>query len=288
MACYHSITAYQGNDGVVTFAERVTHGSMRTLSLPCGQCVGCRLERSRQWAMRCVHESSLSESNCFLTLTYSDDFLPACRSLLYRDFQLFMKRLRKRFHHERIRFFMCGEYGELSGRPHFHACLFGFDFPDKLFFRRVGSGFDIYTSVVLDGLWAKGFASLGAVTFESAAYVARYIMKKVTGDLAVEHYGGRVPEFAHMSLKPGIGARWFDKYVSDVFPGDYVVVNGMKVRPPKYYDKRLCKMDEDNFAMVSMLRDQGARLRFEDNSAERLAVKEVVTRARIRGLRRVL
>ena len=110
-------------------------GPHRELQLPCGQCVGCRLERSRQWVVRCIHEASLYENNCFLTLTYSDDCLPNGNDLIYRHFQLFMKRLRKRFG-SNIRFYMCGEYGDLFGRPHYHACLFNFDAPDKVLYRR--------------------------------------------------------------------------------------------------------------------------------------------------------
>jgi hypothetical protein len=295
MPCYHPIPAYQGSDGKVVFVERLHKDVVRRLELPCGQCVGCRLERSRQWAVRCVHEASCHESNCFLTLTYSDDFLPVSGSLVYRDFQLFMKRLRKRFSCFDVtlgvwvpRFYMCGEYGDLNARPHFHACVFGFDFPDKVLFRRCGSGCDIFTSVICDGLWRKGFASVGSVTFESAAYVARYVMKKITGDEAVVHYGKRVAEFCHMSLKPGIGGVWFDRWKTDVYPHDYVVVNGVKVRPPKYYDKRLTRLDSDTMALVSLSRDVSVRERFEDNSDERLAVKEVVQRARLRFLRRQL
>jgi len=182
MACYHPVQAYLGEDGVVTFAERRTHGSVSCLRLPCGKCVGCRLERSRQWAVRCMHEAQLHDRNCFITLTYDEAHVPAGFSLRYRDFQLFMKKLRKFAGHP-VRFFMCGEYGGEHSRPHFHACLFGFDFPDKVQFKRVGGGAVIYRSSVLERLWLQGFSTIGAVTFESAAYVARYVMKKLDGAL---------------------------------------------------------------------------------------------------------
>ena len=151
--------------------------------VPCGQCIGCRLERSRQWAIRCVHEASLHTDNCFITLTYSPDCLPSDGSLNHDDFQKFFKRLRKHIAPKKIRYYMCGEYGEdlqqpsKLGRPHFHACLFGLDFDDKQLYI-VRDDVKLYTSATLEKIWGKGFVTIGDVTFESAAYVARYIAKK--------------------------------------------------------------------------------------------------------------
>lgn len=225
MPCFHPMPAVRLPDGSVTFTSR-SKVDGNDFELPCGQCAGCRLERSRQWAIRCVHESQMHERNCFITLTYSDEFLPPHGGLIYRDFQLFMKRLRKRTGVP-VRFFMCGEYGELDQRPHFHAILFGCDFDDRKYFSKTGSGYKLYTSDLLSELWGMGHCPVGNVTFDSAAYVARYCMKKVTGDLADAHYAvdtpngifQREPEFAHMSLKPGIGSTWLAKYRSDVFLG---------------------------------------------------------------------
>ena len=144
--------AVRFSDGSVKFVSRNKAGVEGTLELPCGQCIGCRLERSRQWAMRCLHEASLHDFNAFITLTYSDSNLPPGGSLHYTDFQLFMKRLRKRAGMP-VRFYCGGEYGE-SGtvRPHFHACLFGYDFPDKVFYKKTGSGERIYTSKLLESV----------------------------------------------------------------------------------------------------------------------------------------
>lgn len=177
------------------------------MTVPCGQCLGCRLERSRQWALRCVHEASLYDDNCFITLTYSDEFLPRDYSLDVSHFQRFMKRLRKRFG-EGIRFFHCGEYGSQFGRPHYHAILFNLDFPDKVFLKEQ-NGQTLYRSKILEELWPFGHSSVGSATFESAAYVARYILKKVNGDAADEWYAAvdhdtgeffqRKPEYTTMS-----------------------------------------------------------------------------------------
>ena len=298
MPCYHPIAAYQTVDGQVVFSERRYFDISRTLSLPCGQCVGCRLERSRQWAMRCLHEAKLHENNCFITLTYNDEHLPNDRSLHYRDFQLFMKKLRKKFG-SKIRFYMCGEYGEKFDRPHFHACIFGFDFPDRKYWKQTGSGSKLYRSEELEKLWKYGFSSIGDVNFESAAYVARYIMKKVTGqgkhdqhykftDLSTGEVLEKKPEFNKMSLKPGIGYEWFKKYKSDVYPHDYVIINGRKVRPPKYYDLKYSKESPYEWEEVQQKRIDVGKANFEDNTDARLLVKETITKARVKMLKREL
>lgn len=236
-----------------------------------------------------MHEAQLHEHNCFITLTYAENPI----TLVYRDFQLFMKRLRKV--KGKVRFFVCGEYGEIGARPHFHACLFGCRFEDRRLFSS-RNGIRLYDSPLLSRLWPFGFASIGDVTFQSAAYVARYIMKKVTGDEAEAHYlvvnpdtgelVNRVPEFSHCSLKPGIGSGWFDKFAADIYPSGEVVVNGVKCAPPKYYDRKYAELDSDGFARVAFEREMRARLRVADNTVERLAVKETVAKARMRFLKR--
>jgi hypothetical protein len=257
-----------------------------------------------------MHEASLYKNNCFLTLTYADEHLPADYSLHYEDFQKFMKRLRKRFKGMQpaayaesadrfpIRFYMAGEYGEQFGRPHFHACIFNFDFSDKYLWQKTESGSKIYRSEILEELWPFGHSSIGEVNFQSAAYVARYIMKKVTGGMADQHYEevnintgeitSRKPEFNKMSLKPGIGYDWYKRYKADVYPHDYVIVNGKKVKPPKFYDKKYADDHPWEFDQVLWEREKAARLRLDDNTDERLAVKEAVTNATLKRLPRKL
>lgn len=288
MPCYHPLSAFQCSNGEVVFSERAKFDIVKSLSLPCGQCIGCRLERSRQWAMRCMHEASLYESNSFVTLTYASEFLPHRGQLEYPAFQKFMKRLRKNGP-EKVRFYMCGEYGPENGRPHFHACLFNRDFPDKYYWARTGSGEKIYRSPELERLWPFGSSSVGAVTFESAAYVARYCVQKVTGHNAKFHYARRdaegdyqlVPEFNHMSLKPGIGSPWLAKFQTDVFPNDFVVVRGKECKVPKYYDKLFERANPEEFEEIKFKRELDARARSGDNTDERLAVREIVTRSRL-------
>lgn len=296
MPCYHPLAAYQAATGDIVFYESARFDIVRSLSLPCGQCIGCRLERSRRWAMRCMHEASLYERNCFVTLTYDQEHLPRRGQLDYAEFQRFFKRLRKFADPCRVRFYMCGEYGPSCGRPHFHSCLFGFDFPDRRHWKITDSGSAIYRSQSLENLWPFGFSSIGDLTFQSAAYVARYCVAKVTGFNSRYHYARvdgdgpyqLVPEFNRMSLKPGIGARWLEKYQSDVFPRDYVIINGVQCRVPDYYDKLLERRFPDEIEDIKAARVAEAKLRYEDNTDERLAVKETVHKARVRDLSRSL
>lgn len=228
------------------------------VTIACGQCVGCRLERSRQWAIRCVHEAQMHNENCFITLTYNPKHLPKDKSLNVEHFKKFMKRFRKRY--GKVRYFHCGEYGEKTKRPHYHACIFGYNF-DDLELVTARTKFPVYTSKKLQQLWSCpnckepiGFVQIGTLTFESAAYVSRYIMKKVTGEKAkelneegltpyewVDKKTGEVfdlkPEYTTMSRRPGIGKDWYDKYKNDVYNYDYVVIRGKKMKAPKYYDR---------------------------------------------------
>lgn len=282
MVCYHPIKGYRGPGGKVQFTAR---GALCHAEVPCGQCIGCRLRRSREWAIRCVHESTLYDRNCFLTLTYAPEFLPADGSLQKRHMQLFWKRLRKRF--GRVRYYMCGEYGSQLNRPHYHACVFGFDFDDKRLWS-VRGGNRLYRSAALEELWPYGFCTVGDVTFDSAAYVARYIAKKVFGDQAPEHYQGRLPEYTDMSRRPGIGFDWFQKFSGDVFPSDFLVLSGtkVKIKPPKYYETIFDVDNPEIMDYVKRERRRRARAQRFENSAERLAVREECQIARLGQLKR--
>lgn len=254
------------------------------LELPCGQCVGCRLERSRQWAVRCLHEASLHEDNCFVTLTYSEENIPDDGSLDKRHWQLFAKRLRKRL--GSFRFFHCGEYGERLARPHYHACLFGLNFPDRKYYKDVGAKARLDTSDLLDDIWGLGFCTVGDVTFESAAYVARYVMKKVTGKEADSHYDGLQPEYVTMSRRPGIASDWFRKWSNEVYPSDEVIVRGHPCRPPRFYDNLLEAGEPSVFDAVKRKRVAEIGDHAEDLTPERLKVREACTKARVGLLRR--
>lgn len=245
--------------------------------------------------MRCVHEASLHNRNCFITLTYDDEHLPYDLSVNVRHFQLFMKRLRKKYGHQ-IRFFHCGEYGENFGRPHYHACIFNFDFEDRILWT-TRENVHLYTSAALQELWPFGFSTVGDVTFESAAYVARYVMKKLTGDKADAYNWThpitgevytRAPEYVTMSRRPGIGKGWFDKFKSDVFPHDHVIVNGVPCKPPRYYETLYDLLPDGNMVPIKAARTLNSKKHACDNTLRRLKDRAEVQSSRINQLKRTL
>lgn len=256
-------------------------GNSLTRPLACGRCIGCRLEYTRQWGVRCMHEASLYDFNVFVTLTYDDPHLPVNGSLDYSHFQLFMRYLRRTG--RKVRFFMSGEYGDETLRPHYHALLFNCWFPDMKYWRMSDSGFKLYRSAELESLWTRGNSEIGMVSFESARYCAKYVTKRITGDGAAAHYGDRVPEFARMSLKPGIGAEWFKRHGwSDVLPDGQVVVNGRKSAAPRFYRERLKFYWPDRAENQAMERHEAVLDAIPENGNDRLRAKEAVKRAAIK------
>lgn len=306
MPCFHPLRGYrasrpnQNGKFPVVFTYQAGFAD-QPISLPCGQCVGCRLERSRQWALRCVHESKLYDKNCFVTLTYSDACLPDAASLVVEHHQLFMKRLKSAVRYkfgksaaDGIRFYMCGEYGERFGRPHYHFLLFNWDFPDKRYKRVNSNGDRIFESDFLSKLWPDGQTEIGSVTYQSAAYVARYIMKKITGDDAVAHYGDRIPEYTAMSN--GIGKNFFRRFATDMFPSDFLIHDGKKHRIPRYYDSQYeivhdfvpSVLSLSPLKKVKSKRRRAAAGHADDNTPERRSVREKVQLARLSSLKRGL
>lgn len=305
MACYHPLTALvtgvRADNGkkslkVISKADSCyQHPLSEYIKLPCGNCIGCREDRAKTWAIRCVHEASLYEKNCFITLTYDNANLPKDGSLVKSHFQLFMKRLRKRYGNG-IRYYQCGEYGEQFSRPHYHACLFNFDFPlkskenpDGKYLWKETRGGSLFLCEALEKLWPYGFVSCGAVTFDSAAYVARYIVKKINGDLAPGHYQGRQPEYTTMSRRPGIAKDWFKKYKeSDValaYREGFITMNGKTYKIPKFYDLNYEITDPLLFKSVKETRQKKAKEN-PDNEPDRLAVRKTIHNARYQKLNR--
>lgn len=300
MTCFKPLLAYRGEADKIFFYKKQKFRYKKLFykaefKLPCGQCINCRLERSRQWAVRCLHEAKLHDSNCFITLTYSDEFRPEGDQLHLPHFQLFMKKLRKKYGNG-IRYFHCGEYTPINKYPHYHACIFGFDFDDRVYFKTTKSGSKLYTSKKLEKLWTFGYSSVGDVTFESAAYVARYICDKVTGKNAEKHYLdnmgfldkdtgeliARVPEYTTMSRRPGIGSSFYDSLFSDIYPRDEVIIRGKSMQPPRYYDAKLKEADPGLFEIIKASRVENALKFSADNTVERLSDREKVATAKLR------
>lgn len=312
MTCFRPVDAWksltrQTENGRAVIAFKLSDAGIdyEFVKLPCGQCVGCRIDRSKAWALRCVHEASRYSDNCFITLTFGGEFVN-CTSLVKSDFQKFIKRLRKRFIGFSavensdgkvvypIRYFHCGEYGSELGRPHHHACLFNFDFVDRVLWS-VREGVRLYRSDSLEELWPFGFATVGDVTFESAAYVARYVTKKINGDESEAHYrrvdleSGEVvsvePEYVTMSRRPGIGHAWFEEFGSEAFSKDFTTFGGRKFSIPVYYDRLYDAIDPVGMASIKETRKARAEAS-KDKGPWRLVQRERCAEARVKRLKR--
>lgn len=270
----------------MTFKSKEGIPHTKTL-IPCGKCIGCKLEKSRQWAMRSYHEAQLHDENCFLTLTYDNEHINTMMDLVPEDMQLFMKRYRKHLSKEgiKIRYLYAGEYGENLARPHYHACIFGHDFHDKLYWSNSKTGNKLYVSALLQKLWPYGYSYVQNFTWDTAAYTARYVTKKITGEKAEEHYQGRHPEFIRMSLKPGIGSDWLKKYEGDVYQNDMAMSRpGLISRPPKYYDRMYEKMNPDRLEELKKKRQEATRNVEPDY--DRLEVQERIHNRKATKLKR--
>jgi hypothetical protein len=318
MACFHPVQALRprtGSESTKLIFNPNPRSEGDLIQVRCCQCVGCRTDHAREWAVRCVHEASCHEANSYLTLTYAPEKVPEGYTLVLEHFQDFMKRFRQRLVDDlwrkkisehsgevtkdikrflrklaqkeapKIKFFHAGEYGEEYGRPHYHALIFGYDFPDKKFYK-VYKGNRLYQSEFLSSLWTLGYATIGALTFESAAYVARYCMKKITGVQADAHYTvvdeetgeifKRKPEYTTMSRNKGIGKEWYDKYKhTDLYNSDNVVLPGRSpLKIPKYYDNNYKMEHPLEFEDLQFKRAERAQSRAHENTPERLAVRK--------------
>jgi hypothetical protein len=302
MPCYEPVPALlrvdrDGRRRLVFSSVGVGQG----ITLPCGYCLGCRLERARQWAVRIMHESKMHSENSFITLTYDEKHLPAGGTLSVEDCQLFLKRLRDRISPVRIKFFLCGEYGESMGRPHYHAIVFGYGFPDRKLYSR-SKDVSTWTSLLLSETWGLGSTRLGSVSWDSALYVANYATKKVRTNKAAEEQrlAGRKPEFLLMSRggrskgSVGIGGTWLEKFHTDVFPSDQCIVRGRAVRPPLYYYRWLEARNPSAAARVRLAREKYASnlekvvlasgremMVSPSRNARRLKMSETIARAKL-------
>ena len=296
MPCYHPLTMGFDSNGERTFSEKKHHPEFVPIRIGCGKCVGCRIDRSREWAVRCMHELQMHSQSCYITLTYkntelvlTDEGVP---TLFHDHFQLFMKKLRKKFG-DGISFFMCGEYGDKEHRPHYHAILFGVDFNDKEFCKLNEQGDYLYKSKTLDELWGhndpeKVPSLIGNVTFQSAAYVARYVMKKLGGPME-ELYDGRLPDYGKASRKYAIGRKWLEKYWEDIFNyNDCRLPDGTRVPIPRYYVRWL---EKNHFERYMLYRSRDMTYMDDpeyiyEQSPQRLKVKETIKKKSIKRLRR--
>lgn len=297
MACYKPLTAYYSKEsGQLTFSPR---GDCAAISLPCGRCIGCRIDRSRDWQTRLINESQTVGPGeaLSLTLTYAPEHLPEHGSLRKRDLQLFMKRLRAHVwkkNRKRVRFFAVGEYGTRGGRSHYHALTFGFPLPDDAQkFRKSGKGNAMYRSDTLEKLWGMGDVSIQLFCSSAARYVTSYVTKRLTGELARPHLevvgelgqlvAVREPEFQVQSSRPGIGGTFFQRFSKDIASSDFMILRTRtgfrKAGVPKYYDRLLKRADPALADEIKAQRQLQGVARRWDQTPERLAVREEVAKA---------
>ena len=286
MACYHPIPARQEGARVQLWPPM---GS-EDLALPCGTCIGCRSSRATAWANRCTHEASRWKWNCFATLTYDDSHLPAEGHLDAAALRNFFKRLRKRTGTDResirsnrshgIRYLACGEYGEETERPHYHALLFNCTFADAY---TVGK--DRYGSHVLSEVWPFGMAEFSPFTPGAAQYVAQYALKKQGAGDADKDGVWRPAPFLRMSLRPAIGKRWVEQYAEDLRKG-YFTREGQKQSVPRTYLRWVEEMDPSLAEDIQFNRIRHMQGNAEKNDPERRAAAEYIHRQRKERLER--
>lgn len=293
MACYHPLKGFKiginpntGKDKLKIVSYKTDHIELRSdgkyypveypelstidrnytdfVDIPCGRCIGCRLSRSKQWADRAVLELQYHAYNYFITLTYSDDFVPSSEfvdkdsgevgealTLCKKDLQDYIKRLRRHFEPAKCRHLSVGEYGSETLRPHYHQILFSdFEIPDLKFYGFSNNGDPLYESQILDSIWKKGKVWIGEATWESIAYVARYVNKKLYGAEA-EYYKifNIVPEFLTCSLKPAIGRMYYEDHKEELFSRSQYFFprnNGVGSAYPSRYFNNLFEVDFDH------------------------------------------
>lgn len=283
MPCYHPVPFQQlvrhrrdDNGRPETIRGDVTINppiNTETGYLPCGKCLGCKATRATAWAHRCMHEASLYPDNRFITLTYDNDHLPEHNWLNLRDVQLWMKRLRKAIP-TKLRYFLTGEYGAITGRPHYHALLFNCRFPDE---KPAGK---LLTSATAAEVWGKGEVRLGSVTKASALYVAKYALKATKGHPTSD--GEAPPEpFATMSRGGrgqglgGIGSPWLNQYEGDLKHG-YLIHEGQQVPIPRAYRKKLGEHTREHIEHIAQ-----AHTPRPADSRERLLAAEAIHKAKL-------
>lgn len=301
MSCYHPLRGYRVGKNAQTGKDIIKIVPMgaepwkgfEELQIPCGRCIGCRLDYSRQWANRCMLEMQYHEKGCFVTLTYDSMHVPRTfypdldtgealpsLTLRKRDIQLFMKRLRKAFPGVKIRYFGCGEYGPSTFRPHFHLLIFGIDFSeDRIFYKRSKTGVNMYMSPTLDKVWSfpprfgegshtplmstkAGIATIQDLNWDACAYTARYVTKKLNGPEGDFYKTFNIePPFSVMSRRPGIGRPYYDSN-SDIYDSAYIHVStadgGLKFSPPKYFDRLLEEDDPEKYQELKVTRKKMA------------------------------
>ncbi len=315
MPCYSPLKGYKDlTTGGLVFDKTNAHSP---LEVACGQCFGCRVDHRLMWSIRIIHEASMHldhHGNSWATLTYrspssctdeqyrNGQYVPQDYSLRPSHVSDFIRSLRRGNPDHRIRYFYCGEYGDDNERPHYHICIFNHSFDDQYLWKD-DEGLYTYTSESLQKHWPWGFTTVAELNLRTAAYTAGYAFKKITGKRAIEHYlrcdeNGEaywlMPEYIRMSTgrgKPsGLGASFYEKYTSDIFPADVSPVpsHGVRQLVPRYYQNILAEQNPEMLESIKELRQDFIKKHAADFTPERLRDKYICARAKERDLKRNL
>ena len=338
MACTHPLTRIEDNKGKITFTgayikdnENIKEWKQKLENspniksvkiIPCNQCIECRLQRSRDWANRVMCEAQQYKNNYFVTLTYDDRYLPiktTCNTetgeiingytLNKMDLKKFHHYLgvywKRNYNHEGIRYYACGEYGEINERPHYHTIIFNLpNLNDLKYYKTTENGDILYTSETLSKIWGnKGYVIVGEVTWDSACYVARYVMKKQFGKEAEAYYESKakIPEFTTMSRMPGIARNYYEENKYKMYETDELFLPGkdkiIKSKPSKYFDRLYEKDEPKRFKEIKIKRqltnsrktqEQYKSLKSIERIQEQREIKERQLLERIKTLQRDL
>lgn len=298
MKCHSPLSAYLAESGGLVFHPMAKHGDAKEIKIPCRQCLACRLNHASQWQTRLVHESKLHEHSIFLTLTYDEQNLPEHGTLVTEHLQQFFKTLRKAIHPIKIRYFACGEYGDTTRRAHYHAIVFGWEPTDGILHTASHDGSPLYTSKFLSTKWRYGHHLYSRTSPETMGYVARYSVKKqkgASGKAVYKHIDDETgeltnikPPFAIMSLKPGIGFNYMDKFKDDYFRTSSTIVSGKRKPLPNAYIRKLKRIDPDWHMDFSDRGQEFANEHKEDYTFRRMADAEKVLKASVQSLKRKL
>lgn len=319
---YFKATIEHPNDYLQRIEELKNNLNYRYQLIPCGNCIGCRLEYSREWANRGYLETKSWKQNWFVTITYDDENMTTLEetkdqneitywnngtwngTLVPKELTQFIKNVRqimkRKYNEDNIRFMACGEYGEEGQRPHYHIIFFNLNLPTDTFFEpKIINKETYFRNKIIEQAWTKGISNISEATWNNIAYTARYITKKVNGKTSSEHYAskGQTKEFLRVSRAPGIGRYYYDEKKEEIYKNDEIIIvnkeGAISTKPPKYFDKLYEKDNPEHWKEIKAKRIRMAKMnaKLEDQThsltrLNHLAIKERTKASKVQTLKR--